>query len=38
MKDESTRNMILAVALSLVVLLGWQYFVINPRVEQEKLK
>ena len=36
MKDDNNRNMILAVALSLVVLVGWQFFVINPRVEQER--
>ncbi|GBU16588.1 MULTISPECIES: membrane protein insertase YidC [Methylobacterium] len=29
-------NMIVAIALSLVVLLGWNYFVAAPRVEQQK--
>ena len=38
MKDDNTRNMILAFALSLLVLLGWQFLVVNPRVEQERLK
>jgi len=36
MKDENTRNTILAVALSILVLVGWQYFVVGPRVAQEK--
>lgn len=38
MKDDSNRNMVLAFALSLLVLLGWQFFVVNPRVDQEKLR
>jgi YidC/Oxa1 family membrane protein insertase len=38
MKDENQRNVILAIVLSLIVLLGWQYFVVNPRVEQERLR
>ena len=29
-------NMIVAIALSLVVLLGWNYFVAAPRVEQQR--
>jgi YidC/Oxa1 family membrane protein insertase len=36
MKDENTRNTILAIALSLIVLLVWQFLVVNPRVEQEQ--
>ncbi len=31
------RNMILAIALSLAVLLGWQYFVAGPQLEKAKL-
>ncbi|HUG62033.1 MAG TPA: membrane protein insertase YidC, partial [Methylomirabilota bacterium] len=31
------RNMILAIVLSLVVLLGWQFLVVNPQVEQARL-
>jgi YidC/Oxa1 family membrane protein insertase len=38
LKDENTRNTVLAIVLSLIVLLGWQYFVVNPRVEQERLR
>ncbi len=30
------RNMILAIALSLVVLLGWQYLIVNPQVEEAR--
>ncbi|TXM94110.1 membrane protein insertase YidC, partial [Methylobacterium sp. WL103] len=29
-------NMFVAIALSLVVLLGWNYFVAAPRVEQQR--
>jgi YidC/Oxa1 family membrane protein insertase len=38
MKDENTRNMILAMVLSVAVLLTWQYFVVTPRVQQEKAR
>ncbi|WP_181700036.1 membrane protein insertase YidC [Chthonobacter albigriseus] len=31
------RNMILAIVLSLVVLLGWQYFVAGPQLEKARL-
>lgn len=34
--DENNRNMILAVILSVVVLIGWQYFVGLPQVEKQK--
>lgn len=36
MKDENTRNTILAMALSLLVLLGWQFLVVKPRMEEER--
>ena len=29
------RNLIMAVALSMIVLLGWQLFVIQPEMERE---
>ena len=29
------RNLIMAVALSMIVLLGWQIFVIQPEMEKE---
>ena len=31
------RNMILAIALSLAVLLGWQYFVASPKLEKARV-
>ncbi len=31
---EQTRNMILAIALSLLVVLGWQYFVAGPKLRE----
>ena len=34
MKPDN-RNLILAIALSMVVLFGWQMFVIKPQLEQE---
>jgi YidC/Oxa1 family membrane protein insertase len=38
MKDENQRNLILAMVLSLTVLLGWQYFIVNPRVEADRAR
>jgi YidC/Oxa1 family membrane protein insertase len=38
MKDENQRNLILAMVLSLAVLLGWQYFIVNPRVEADRAR
>lgn len=38
MKDENTRNTILALILSAVVLIAWQYFVVAPRVEMQKAR
>ena len=32
------RNLILAVALSMVVLFGWQLMVIQPEMEREQAK
>ncbi|HEY8596267.1 MAG TPA: membrane protein insertase YidC [Devosiaceae bacterium] len=32
--NENNRNMIIAIALSLVVLFGWQYFVAGPQLER----
>ncbi|PJI54077.1 hypothetical protein CTI14_19945, partial [Methylobacterium radiotolerans] len=29
-------NMFVAIGLSLLVLLGWQYFVAGPRMEQQR--
>ncbi len=33
---DNNKNFFLAMALSLAVLIGWQYFVIGPRMEQER--
>ncbi len=33
---ENNKNFVLAMVLSLAVLIGWQYFVIGPRMEQER--
>jgi YidC/Oxa1 family membrane protein insertase len=32
------RNFILAIALSIAVLLGWQYFIGIPRMEREEAR
>lgn len=34
--DNSNRNTILAVALSIIVLIGWQALYVGPRLEQER--
>ena len=38
MKDENTRNTILALVLSVIVLVAWQFLVVSPRVEQQKTR
>lgn len=35
---QDSRNMILAVVLSVIVLFGWQYFVAGPQMEQAALQ
>ena len=35
---NDNRNMILAIVLSLLVLLGWQYFVAGPQIEAERAR
>ncbi len=34
---ENSRNFLIAMALSIAVLVGWQFLVINPRMEAERL-
>jgi YidC/Oxa1 family membrane protein insertase len=34
--DENNRNFFLAMALSVFVLVGWQYFYVTPKLEKEK--
>ncbi|HWA91189.1 MAG TPA: membrane protein insertase YidC [Rhizomicrobium sp.] len=36
--SNDNRNLILAVALSLVVMLGWQYFVAGPQMKQQQAR
>ncbi|MBK1623122.1 membrane protein insertase YidC [Afifella marina] len=33
---DNNRNVIIAIALSLAILLGWQYFVAGPRIEAQR--
>ncbi len=33
---NENRNMILAIVLSAIVLIGWQYFFAIPQIEQQK--
>ncbi len=35
---ENSRNVIVAIALSFLVLLGWQYFIAAPKIEAERQK
>ena len=32
--NETNRNMILAIVLSMVVIFGWQFFVAGPQLER----
>ena len=36
MNDQN--NFLVAIVLSLAVLLGWQFFVTEPRLEEERLR
>ncbi len=36
--DENNRNFLLAIVLSVMVLVGWQYFFAVPHVEEERAK
>jgi YidC/Oxa1 family membrane protein insertase len=36
MMKEDNRNLLLAITLSVVVLLGWQYFYGVPQAEKQK--
>ncbi|MEZ5855519.1 MAG: membrane protein insertase YidC [Hyphomicrobiaceae bacterium] len=38
MQDDNQRNLLLAVALSALILLGWQVFFVNPRIKDEQEK
>ncbi|MFV0295854.1 MAG: membrane protein insertase YidC [Hyphomicrobiaceae bacterium] len=36
MQDDSQKNLLLAVGLSALVLLGWQLFFVNPKIKDER--
>jgi YidC/Oxa1 family membrane protein insertase len=36
MQDDNQKNLLLAVALSALILLGWQLFFVNPRIKDEQ--
>ena len=36
MQDDNQKNLILAVALSMMVLLGWQLFFVSPKLKEEQ--
>jgi YidC/Oxa1 family membrane protein insertase len=36
MQDDNNKNLILAVILSVLVLLGWQLFFVNPKIKDEQ--
>ena len=33
---ENNRNFLIAMALSIAVLIGWQFLVVSPRMEAER--
>ena len=33
---EKNRNYFIAIALSVVIVLGWQFFYMNPRIEAQR--
>ncbi len=35
---SDNRNLLIAIALSVLMFAGWQYFVVNPRMEAEKAR
>ena len=37
-QDDNQKNLLLAVALSAMVLLGWQLLFVNPRIKEEQQK
>ena len=34
---ENSRNLFITIALSIVILTGWQFFYINPRIEAQRI-
>ena len=37
-QDDNQKNLLLAVVLSAMVLLGWQLFFVNPRIKEEQAR
>ena len=38
MDENNNRNFFLAIALSMLILVGWQYFYAGPMMEKERLR
>ena len=34
---QNNRNYFIAIALSVLIVLGWQYFIMGPRIEAQRL-
>ncbi|MBS0243826.1 MAG: membrane protein insertase YidC, partial [Proteobacteria bacterium] len=37
-QDDKQKNLLLAVALSAIVLIGWQLLFVNPRIKEEQAR
>ena len=38
MMDENTKNYLLAIGLSIIVLIGWQIFYAGPKIQEEQMR
>ncbi len=36
--DDNQKNLLLAIVLSLMILLGWQYFFVSPKIKEEQAR
>ncbi|MEZ5851037.1 MAG: membrane protein insertase YidC [Hyphomicrobiaceae bacterium] len=36
--DDNQKNLLLAIVLSLMILLGWQYFFVSPKIKDEQAR
>ena len=34
---QNNRNYFIAIALSVLIVLGWQYFIMSPRIEAQRV-
>lgn len=34
--NNNNQNVLIAIALSFIILMGWQYFIAGPRMEQQQ--